>query len=187
MWIILLLGQVITHTNQDNVLITNIPPIERSMKVAKKTNRSNCDEIIRYYCQQYGVDEELVKLIIEKESNFNPRAVSRSGAVGLMQLMPETAALLGVDNMYDPNENIKGGVKYLRHLFDMFGNDLELVLAAYHAGPARVKKINRVPAIPETIEYVDYIMSRYGPAQKKIPIYFSITKDGTPFFTNLPK
>ena len=129
----------------------------------------------------------MVKIIIKKESNFNPRAVSKSGAIGLMQLMPQTAAFLGVKDIYDPRENIKGGVKYLRKLYDMFGGDLELVLAAYHAGPSLVKKLKRVPSIPATIEYVNYIISRYGSAPKKTRIHFFLTNKGTPFFTNLPK
>jgi soluble lytic murein transglycosylase-like protein len=128
-----------------------------------------------------------VRLVIEKESEFNPRAVSRSGAIGLMQLMPETAEILGVKNPYNPRENIRGGVKYLRDLFNIFDNDLELTLAAYHAGPGIVRRLNRIPAIPATIEYVDYILSRYGAARKKNPIYFLLTEEGTPLLTNRPK
>jgi soluble lytic murein transglycosylase-like protein len=187
MLIIVLLGQIISSTEAGNVLITNIARIENTGEFNKTTTKTNYNHIIRYYCQIYGIDAELVKLVIEKESNFNPNAVSTSGAIGLMQLMPETAEQLGVSDIYDPWQNIKGGVKFLRQLFDMFGGDLELVLAAYHAGPGLVKSLNRVPAIPATIDYVDYIIARYGPARKKIPIYFSLSEDGTPFFTNLPK
>ena len=186
MLLILVIGQIISNTETGNVLITNIPPIKRSVG-SKRIINNRYNHIINYYCQLYGIDQELVKLIIEKESNFNPRAVSKSGAIGLMQLMPKTAEFLGVKNPHDPRENIKGGVKYLRNLFDMFGGDLELILAAYHAGPSVVKRTNGVPSIPETIEYVDHIISRYGPARKKMPIHFSLTDDGTPFFTNLPK
>lgn len=185
MFILFILGQLTCYTRTGNVLITNIPPLEDSdVKIEILSDRY--DHFIRYYCQLYGVDPELVKLIIEKESKFNPRAVSRSGAIGLMQLMPETAKILGVQNPYSPKENIQGGVKYLRNLFDMFAGDLELTLAAYHAGPSLVKRLNRVPSIPATMAYVDYIISRYGPGQKK-SIYFSLTEDGTPFLTNRPK
>ena len=186
MIIIFILGQIITSTEADNVLITNIPTIERSSIVQTSTN-DKYSHIIRYYCQLYGVDTELVKLIIEKESNFSPRAVSKSGAVGLMQLMPETAKLLGVRDLFDPWENINGGVKYLRKLFDIFAGDVELVLAAYHAGPNLVKKVNRVPFIPSTIKYVDEIISRYDPVRQNMSIYFTQTNDGTPFITNLPR
>jgi len=178
-------SQIISYVESGNVLITNIPPIERS-NVVKESSPNIYDNTIRYYCQLYGVDPELVKLIIEKESHFNPHAVSKSGAIGLMQLMPETAKLFGINDLYNPVENIKGGIKYLRDLFEMFGSDLELVLAAYHAGPSVVKRLNRVPTFPETMDYVDYIISRYSGAQRN-KIYFSLTDDGTPFFTNLPK
>jgi len=187
MFLLLILGQTLTHTPGGNILITNIPRVENISVPQRSIRTTKYDGIIRYYCQQYGIDEELIKIIIEKESQFNPRAVSRSGAIGLMQLMPGTAKILGVKNPFNPRENIKGGIKYLSQLFNMFGGNLELTLAAYHAGPKTVKKFNRVPAIPETMEYIDYIISRYGPAQKRIPIHLSFTKEGTPFFTNLPK
>jgi soluble lytic murein transglycosylase-like protein len=101
--------------------------------------------------------------------------------------MPETARLLGVKNVYDPWENIHGGVKYLKKLSDMFAGDVELVLAAYHAGPGLVKKLNRVPAIPTTVAYVNTIISQYEPSRQTKPIYFTLTEDGTPFLTNLPR
>ncbi len=181
-----LFGQIIASTEDNDVLFTNIPPIENVCAIPE-TRSNRFDDIIEFHCKKHGIDQELVRIIIERESNFNPRAVSRSGAIGLMQLMPETAELLGVEDSYNPWDNIGGGVRYLRDLFDMFGGDLELTLAAYHAGPGLVKRLNRVPTIPETMAYVDYIMARYGPGEKKVQIYFSITKDGTPFFTNLPK
>ncbi|MCK4672862.1 lytic transglycosylase domain-containing protein [candidate division WOR-3 bacterium] len=184
---ILIFGQMISHTETGNVLITNIPQVESSGTSNTVTECTTYNHIIKHYCQHYGVDQELVKLVIEKESQFNPNAVSRSGAIGLMQLMPATAEILGVKDPYNPRANIMGGVKYLRHLFDTFDDDIELTLAAYHAGPSKVKKLNRVPSIPETMEYVDYIISRYGAADKKNPIYFSLTEEGTPFFTNRPK
>lgn len=188
MLLLLLLGQVVTKTQSDCVFATNIPPVPGAgAHVAQaRTVTNTFDDIIRHYCTIYGVDPELVKLIIEKESRFNHRAVSRSGAIGLMQLMPETAKALGVTNPYNPRDNVMGGVKFLRRLLDMFNGDLELTLAAYHAGPATVKRLGRVPAIPETIEYVEYIMSRYGSAHVTI-IQFSLTDEGSPFFTNRPK
>ncbi|GAG90440.1 unnamed protein product, partial [marine sediment metagenome] len=184
----LIFGQIISSTEADNVLITNILPIERStVTVVKVTHNDTYSHIVRYYCQLYGMDAELVKLIIEKESNFNPRAVSVKGAVGLMQLMPGTAKLLGVKDLYDPWENINGGVKYLRKLFDMFAGNVELVLAAYHAGPGLVKRINRVPTIPTTVAYVNAIISKYSTVRQTKPIYFTLTEGGTPFLTNLPR
>ncbi|UCF70780.1 MAG: lytic transglycosylase domain-containing protein [candidate division WOR-3 bacterium] len=187
MIILLLIGQIISTTKTGNVLFTNIPSVQNGSITRRELVCADYDHIIKHYCQLYDVDDELVKLVIRKESEFNPRAVSRSGAIGLMQLMPETARSLGVKDPFNPRENIKGGVKYLGHLLDLFGEDLELALAAYHAGPGLVRRLNRVPEIPATLEYVDYILSRYGRAAKKNPVYFSLTDEGTPFFTNLPK
>lgn len=187
MLLILILGQLISWDENGDVLISNIPSIERSQNVDDELICDTYDHIIRYYGQLYGIDHELIKIIIEKESDYNPNAVSKSGAIGLMQLMPETAEMLGVKDPYNPWENIEGGVKFLRDLFDIFDNNLELTLAAYHAGPGLVRRLNRVPSIPETMEYVDYIISRYSPAQKKNPIYFSFTEDSIPLFTNCPK
>jgi len=186
MLLIYLLGQDVAYTETGHALITNIAPLEGT-GTTYRTHYESYDNIIKHHCQVYAIDQELVKLVIEKESEFNPRAVSKSGAIGLMQLMPKTAKILGVKDPYNPWENVKGGVKYLRNLFDMFDGDLELVLAAYHAGPSLVKRLNRVPSIPATMEYVDYILSRYGPARKKNPIYCSFTEEGTLLFTNLPK
>ncbi len=186
MLILLLLGQVVTRTQSNGVFATNIPQIPGSREAQAPTFFDNYDGIIRHYCAIYGVDPELVRLVIEKESQFNPRAVSRSGAIGLMQLMPETAKALGVTNSYNPRENVMGGVKFLRRLLDMFNGDIALALAAYHAGPNTVKRLGRVPAIPETVDYVEYIMSRYGNAYETV-IQFSLTQEGAPFLTNRPK
>ncbi len=182
-----ILGQIVTHLEDGGFIMSNLPQIESGIGRRRARTCDAYDNIIGHWCQLYGVDQALVKIVIEKESEFNPRAVSRSGAIGLMQLMPETIKHLGVKNPYNPWDNIMGGVKYLRDLFDMFGGDLELVLAAYHAGPNIVKRLNRVPAIPATIEYVDYITSRYTSARRENSIHFSLTEDGIPFFTNRPK
>ena len=103
---------------------------------------------------------ELVAAVIEAESEFNPRAVSRQGAQGLMQLMPKTAATLGVDDPFDPRANIEAGVRHLRALMDRFGNDLPLVLAAYNAGEVAVIKHRGVPPYRETRAYVKRILKR---------------------------
>jgi soluble lytic murein transglycosylase-like protein len=190
MLLLLLLAQIAVSEEEGEVMLSNIPQIEDNEAVRTFEVDPVCedyDHIIRYYCQQFGVDQELVKLVIEKESQFNPDAVSKSGAVGLMQLMPETAEILGVEDSYDPWENIRGGVTYLRNMLDIFDDDLELALAAYHAGPGVVRRLNCVPPIPETIEYVDYIISRYTPVQHRKEVFFTLTDDGAPFITNRPK
>lgn len=118
-------------------------------------------EIIARACQENQVDWKLVAALIRVESNFNPRAVSPKGAQGLMQLMPSTQADLGVRDPFSPEENIRGGVRYLRWLLDAFQGDLELTLAAYNAGIRRVREVQAVPPIPETQRYVARILALY--------------------------
>src|SRR6266508_7005786 len=112
---------------------------------------------------RYGVPERLVQAVIRAESAFNPRAVSIKGAQGLMQLMPETASLLGVRNSFDPQQNIDGGVRHLRGLIDRFGNDLKLALAAYNAGEQAVLNHRGVPPYAETRDYVTKVLGLFGP------------------------
>lgn len=124
-------------------------------------NKADYDQHIRRIGQRYSVDPPLIKAIIHTESDFNSRAVSRKGAQGLMQLMPETARELRVRNPFDPLENIEGGTRYLRKLLDNFGNNLVLSLAAYNAGPGLVERTGGVPAIDETRNYVNKVLRRY--------------------------
>jgi hypothetical protein len=123
-------------------------------------------EAVEEKAKQHNIDPNLVKAVIRVESNWNPGAVSRKGALGLMQLMPSTAALLGVANPFDPLENIDGGVRYLKHLIGRFNGDLILALAAYNAGPKIVEKRGMVPSIPETVAYVKRVMEYYNGGQE---------------------
>jgi soluble lytic murein transglycosylase-like protein len=116
--------------------------------------------IIREAATRYGVSEELITAVIEAESDFNPRAVSRRGAQGLMQLMPKTAARLGVEDPFSPRENIHGGVRHLRSLMDRFDNNVPLALAAYNAGHVAVLNHKGIPPYPQTRAYVNRIMRR---------------------------
>lgn len=109
---------------------------------------------------RHGVSADLIAAIIEIESEFNPRAVSHRGARGLMQLMPATAAGLGVSDPFDPRENIEGGVRHLRSLMDRFDNNLPLVLAAYNAGRQAVIDHGGIPPYPQTRQYVSRILRR---------------------------
>jgi len=148
-------------------------------------------EIINDKCAKYGVDTQLVKAIIKTESNFNPNAVSNKGAVGLMQLMPQTAADLGVNNSYDPEQNIDGGVRYMRYLLDNFGGDVELSVAAYNCGEGRVLRNGRcVPDIKETKSYVKKVMKLSDNPitgdKFSRPIYRVEMDDGTVMFTDSP-
>ncbi len=115
---------------------------------------------IKEAASQYAVSEDLVTAVIEVESQFNVHAVSHRGAQGLMQLMPATAAWLGVRNAFDPRDNIRGGVRHLRWLMDRFDHDLPVVLAAYNAGEGAVLKSRGVPPSRETREYVKRVMQR---------------------------
>lgn len=114
--------------------------------------------IIKEAADRYGIDEALIAAVIEAESQFNPRAVSRRGAQGLMQLMPETAASLGVADPFSPRENIDGGVRHLRAMMDRFDNNVPLALAAYNAGHVAVIQYRGIPPYPQTRAYVNRIL-----------------------------
>ena len=118
-------------------------------------------EFISSAARHHGVDADLIISVITAESKFNPKAVSRKNARGLMQLLPETAFRLGVKNVFDPQENIEAGTKYLRELLNRYNNDLTLALAAYNAGPQRVELYKSVPPYRETISYVRRVQKTY--------------------------
>ncbi len=115
------------------------------------------EAVVAPIAHKYGFDTELILRIIEAESGGDPNAVSPKGALGLMQLMPATARALGISNPFDPVQNIEGGVRYLRHLLDRFG-DLRLALAAYNAGQGNVQRYGGVPPFPETQRYLERIL-----------------------------
>ncbi len=118
-------------------------------------------EWIQAAARRYGVDPDLVSSVVAMESNFNPRAVSRRDARGLMQLQAETAARLGVTDVFDPRQNIEAGTRYLRELLDRYQYDLVLTLAAYNAGPDRVAQYRGVPPFLETVSYVRKVSREY--------------------------
>src|SRR5262245_49897249 len=135
--------------------------VEVAQPEANADSQESMDAFIKKVAARHGVSADLVAAVIEAESEFNPRAVSRKGARGLMQLMPKTAARLGVDDPFDPRENIEAGVRHLRALIDRFGSDnLPLVLAAYNAGEVAVIKHRGVPPYRETRAYVKKIMKK---------------------------
>lgn len=159
--------------------------------------------LIKSTASKYSLDPSLIHAVIKTESNYDRYAVSRKGAMGLMQLMPGTAQDLGVKNPFHPGENIEGGTRYLRYLLETFNWNLTLALAAYNCGPEPVKKYGNVPPIKETREYVRKVLALYGSgtnetasaattrqktdrAKNTAPshIYRLELEDGTVLFTN---
>jgi hypothetical protein len=152
--------QVLTIEPED--IFTPVPRVEVSQEPF--------GELIRAAAQRYSVDADLITSVIAAESNFDPKAISRRNARGLMQLLPTTATHLGVRNIFDPQENIDAGTHYLSDLLLLYKNDLALTLAAYNAGPQRVQRYGqRVPPFAETISYVRRVKQTYNQRKASAP------------------
>lgn len=132
-----------------------------SSSVSYIKDSNQYDSLISELSKRYQVDFALIKAMIRAESGFNPFAVSRKGAKGLMQLMPETASRMNVSNIFNPRENVEGGVRYFKHLLSLFNNDLRLSLAAYNAGENIVAELRSIPPYRETVDYVKKVLSYY--------------------------
>jgi len=139
-----------------------VAPRYKKLRSAKQYNSGAISDLVKQYAKMYALDEKIVHAVIAAESGGNPYAVSSAGARGLMQLMPETAAEMGVTDIFDPAQNIAGGTQYLAKMLNLFDNKLELALAAYNAGPNAVKEHGGIPPYPETQAYVRTVCASLG-------------------------
>jgi len=134
---------------------------ERSTRASSIYASSKYDQIISEASKRHGIAFPLLKAQIKVESDFNPRAVSKKGALGLMQIMPKNIKALRVNDPFDPRENIMAGARYFKQLLERFNGELHLALAAYNAGPNTVDRYKRVPPFRETVDYVEKVMKYY--------------------------
>jgi len=139
-------------------VVRPVTSFDLSKNYVPVTLPARLDAIVNQAANSYAVDKALVQAVIHAESAFNAYAISAKGALGLMQLMPETAQRYGVRDSFDPEQNIIGGVHYLRDLLDTFGNNRRLALAAYNAGENSVLRYGGIPPFPETVNYVDRVL-----------------------------
>jgi soluble lytic murein transglycosylase-like protein len=163
------------------------------LSAVQQANREKIEQMIREVSARYRVDPALVRAVIQTESNWNASAISRRGALGLMQLVPGTAMQLGVSNAFDPKQNLDGGVRYLHMLLERYNGDLDKALAAYNAGPGAVDRAGGIPRYRETRDYVQKVTDSYfRPGSDRLPrafeqprpIYRTVDTDGRVVFTN---
>lgn len=197
-------GRVIfTNLGTDRSAMAGSNPLLEAAAKAASARVSREDlysPLIQEAAGRHNISADLVKAMIRVESNFNPDAVSSKGCKGLMQLHEDTAKRFGVKNVFDPTQNLEGGVKYLRFLLDYFKNDLSLALAGYNAGENAVTRYKGIPPFPETRDYVKKVTALYTPTADELTgedasaaeprvnrkIYRVVQADGRILFTNTP-
>jgi hypothetical protein len=165
------------------------PVAPSSSPISSSNMPSAYVDIINTACDRHGIDPALVHAVVKVESDFNPYALSRKGAMGLMQLMPQTAVELNVRNSFNPYDNIDGGVRYLRYLIDRYEGNLSLALAAYNSGETAVKRWGTIPPFRETQNYVQRILKIYSGGSASHPhytIYMGYGEDGALLLTDNP-
>jgi hypothetical protein len=153
-------------------VIVNENSAQRTRRMSAKlvpVPDTDLEPLITRHSDAQALDPKLVKAVIQAESGYNVRALSNKGAIGLMQLMPATASLLNVQNPYDPDDNIRGGTRYLRQMIDRFAGRLEFAIAAYNAGPGAVERHGGIPPYAETRAYVKRVLSLYNGGDFQIP------------------
>jgi len=158
-------GGVLLEVRQDGVkVIRNEAPAARERRMSERLVTVPTPQIAEYidrYAGESGLDPRLVQAVMQAESGYDPRALSAKGAVGLMQLMPETARELSVADPWDPEQNVRGGVAYLKRMLDLFSHDIDFALAAYNAGPNAVLDHAGIPPFAETRDYVRKVRCLY--------------------------
>jgi len=181
------------HKSGGTISSTPAPPAAGSSESANAAG-DHLDQIVQAAAERHNLDPALVKAVISTESGWNPSAISRKGAVGLMQLIPETAERFGVGNAFDPAQNVEGGTSYLKQLLDHYNGDLTKSLAAYNAGERAVDQSGGIPAYPETERYVQKVTDAYfrpnsgrDPSlwsKPRAPIRQETDSNGRTIFTN---
>ncbi len=148
-------------TESLNNALTEAAAVSGNIGRINNPSKSQIINMVEQIAQKHGVDDKLVKALIKQESGFNPKAKSKAGAMGLMQLMPSTAKGLGVTDAYNPVQNVEGGIRYLKSMLNKYNGNIILALAAYNAGPAAVDKYDGVPPYKETQNYIKNILANY--------------------------
>jgi soluble lytic murein transglycosylase-like protein len=170
-----------------NRAVASSPMQTTSPTATPRNQRARVLPLVYTLARQYDIDAQLVRAIITVESNFNAGAISRTGAQGLMQLMPATAARYGVGNPFEPKANIEGGIRFLKDLWRYFQGDVHQVLAAYNAGESAVKQYGGIPPYPETRLYVARVLELYNTYSTSPRIYRYRTPGGRFLFTDTPR